>query len=156
MKRLPLTLILFCASFAAYADSPVCSFGGNPSSPCTSAQLAALLGVPSIAGGLSIPAGVATFTVGSGVTSVVCASGYSCNNSRGTLTIVGGTATTGTIATVTFSASLSAAPACFAQMNGGATLFSIGNSAPTASAFNITAGISVIGATFNVSYQCQP
>jgi hypothetical protein len=41
-------------------------------------------------------------------------------------------------------------------MNGGATVFSIGNSAPTTTAFNITAGISVIGATFNVNYTCQP
>lgn len=105
---------------------------------------------------LSIPTGTATFAVGSGVTSVVCASGYSCNNTRGTLTIVGGTATTGTIATVSFSATLSAAPACFAQMNGGATVFSIGNGAPSTTSFTITAGISVIGATFNVNYQCQP
>jgi hypothetical protein len=100
--------------------------------------------------------GTATFSVGSGVTSVVCATGYSCNNTRGTLTIVGGTATTGTIATVTFSGTLSATPACFAQMNGGGTLYGIGNSAPTTGAFNITAGISVLGATFNVNYQCQP
>lgn len=105
---------------------------------------------------ISIPTGTATFAGGTGITSVVCASGYSCNNTRGTLTIVGGTATTGTIATVTFSASLGTAPFCVATMNGGATLFSIGNSAPTATAFNITAGISVIGATFNVNYVCQP
>ena len=108
------------------------------------------------ASALSIPTGTATFTVGSGVTSVVCASGYSCNNSRGTLTIVGGTATTGTIATVSFSSTLSAAPACFASMNGGTTLFGIGNSAPTTTTFNITAGVSVLGATFNVNYTCQP
>lgn len=105
-------------------------------------------------GQLSIPTGTATFTPGTSVTSVVCASGFSCNNTRGTLTIVGGTATTGTIATVSFSATLSAAPACFASMNGGATVFSIGNSAPSTAAFNITAGISVVGATFNVNYLC--
>ena len=47
--------------------------------------------------------GTPSFSVGTGVTSVVCASGYLCNNARGTLTIVGGTATTGTIAnSVTF------------------------------------------------------
>lgn len=105
---------------------------------------------------LSSAVGTATYTVGSGVTSVVCTSGYLCNNTRGTLTIVGGTATTGTIATVNFSTTLSAAPACFADMNGGGTLFNIGNSAPTTGAFNITAAISVIGATFNVNYWCQP
>ena len=121
----------------------------------------AMYGAPTVNGNqistaLSIPTGTATFSVGSGITSVVCATGFSCNNTRGTLTIVGGTATTGTIATVTFSAALGAAPACFASMNGGGTLFSIGNSAPTTTAFNITAGISVIGATFNVNYLCQP
>lgn len=105
---------------------------------------------------LSIPTGTATFAAGSGVTSVVCASGFSCNNTRGTLTIVGGTATTGTIATVSFSATLSAAPACFASENGGSTNFGIGNSAPTTTAFNITSAISVLGVTFNVNYQCQP
>ena len=113
------------------------------------------LHITPVSSGLSIPTGTATFSVGTGVTSVGCASGFSCNNSRGTLTIVGGTATTGTIATVTFSAALSAAPWCEASMNGGTTLFSIGNSSPSTTAFNITAGISVIGATFNVNYQCR-
>lgn len=105
---------------------------------------------------LSLPAGTATFTPGSGVTSVVCASGYSCNNTRGTLTIVGGTATTGTIATVNFSGTLSAAPACFVGENGGTGFLGIGNSAPTTSAFNVTAGVTILGLTFNVNYQCQP
>jgi len=105
---------------------------------------------------LSIPTGTATFAVGSNVTSVVCATSYSCNNSRGTLTIVGGTATTGTIATVSFSSALSAAPACFASMNGGTSAFGIGNGVPSATSFTITAGITVVGATFNVNYSCQP
>jgi hypothetical protein len=105
---------------------------------------------------LSIPTGTATFAVGSGVTSVACASGYSCNNTRGTLTIVGGTGTTGTVATVSFSAALSAAPACFVTQNGGGSLFDVGNGAPSTTAFTITAGLTVIGATFNVNYQCQP
>ena len=105
---------------------------------------------------LSIPTGTATFAAGSGVTSVVCASGYSCNNTRGTLTIVGGTATTGTIVTVNFSGTLSAAPWCQASMNGGTGFLGIGNSSPTTSAFNITAAITVLGLTFNVNYICQP
>jgi len=110
-----------------------------------------------IATGLSIPTGTATFSTGTGITSVVCAVGYSCNNTRGTLTIVAAVgATTGTIATVTFSATLSAAPACFASQNGGSTAFGIGNSAPTSSTFNITAGISVSLATLTVNYICQP
>jgi trimeric autotransporter adhesin len=105
---------------------------------------------------LSIPTGTATFAGGTGVTSVACAAGFSCNNTRGTLTIVGGTGTTGTIATVSFSAALSAAPACFVSMNGGAATFDVGNSAPTTTAFNITAGLTIVGATFNVNYVCQP
>jgi len=105
---------------------------------------------------LSIPTGTATFAAGSGVTSVVCASGYSCNNTRGTLTIVGGTATTGTIATVTFSGTLSAAPACFVTPNADASFLGLGNSAPSTTAFNITAAVTVLGLTFNVNYQCQP
>jgi hypothetical protein len=105
---------------------------------------------------LSIPAGVATFAVGTNVTSVVCATSYSCNNSRGTLTIVGGTATTGTIATVSFSAALSAAPACFAWMNAGATAFGVGNGVPSTTSFTITAAVSVAAATFNVNYECRP
>jgi hypothetical protein len=105
---------------------------------------------------LSIPVGTATFAAGSGVTSVACASGYACNNTRGTLTIVGGTATTGTIATVSFSAALSAAPQCFVSQNGGTSLFGIGNGAPSTTAFTITAGITVLGQTLTVNYQCQP
>ena len=128
--------------------------GGTPSTSQTT--IAGTLSVGGTQVGLSFPAGTATFAGGTGITSVACASGYSCNNTRGTLTIVGGTATTGTIATVTFSATLPTAPACFASMNGGATAFGIGNSAPTTTTFNITAGISVVGATFNVNYQCQP
>jgi hypothetical protein len=105
---------------------------------------------------LSIPTGTATYATGAGITSVVCAVGYSCNNARGTLTVVAAVgATTGTIATVTFSATLSAAPACFATQNGGSTAFGIGNSAPTTGGFNITAGISVSLATLTVNYTCQ-
>ena len=141
---------------------PVISATGT-NTPSTSATTIA--GSANAVGGLqsygapvtiSIPAGTATFAGGTGVTSVACASGFSCNNSRGTLTVVGGTATTGTIATVTFSAALSAAPACFAFMNGGASAYGIGNSAPTTAAFNITAGVTVVGATFNVNYECRP
>lgn len=103
-----------------------------------------------------IPAGTATFTIGTNVTSVVCATGFNCTNARGTITIVGGTATTGTIATVNFSATLGAAPMCFASINGGAANYDIGNSAPTTAGFNITAGATVVSATLNVNYICQP
>jgi hypothetical protein len=103
---------------------------------------------------LAIPQGTATFAVGTSVTSVVCASGFLCNNTRGTLTIVGGSATTGTIATVSFSATLGVAPACYAWQNGGAVNYGIGNGAPSATAFTVTAAVSVASATLNVNYEC--
>lgn len=53
--------------------------------------------------------GVPTYTSGTGVTSVAQTSGYSNTNARGELTIVGGTATTGTLATVNFGNPLSGA-----------------------------------------------
>ena len=146
---------------AAPLASPALS--GTPTAPTASGgtsttQLAttAFVQTATSALSISIPTGTATFAGGTGITSVVCATGYSCNNSRGTLTIVAAIgATTGTIATVTFSAALGAAPACFANQNGGATTFGIGNSAPTTGGFNITAGISVSLATLTVNYTCQ-
>lgn len=140
--------VIFSASFSPSTVGHVATFAD------TKGTIQEGGGFPAL--GLSTPSGTATFAVGTGITSVVCASGYSCNNTRGTLTIVGGTATTGTIATVSFSAALSAAPSCVSTMNGGVTFFGIGNSSPTTTAFNITAAVSVIGATFNVNYGCLP
>jgi len=106
---------------------------------------------------LNIPFGTPTYTAGTNVTSVACASGYTCTNTRGELTIVGGTATTGTIATVNFSATLSAAPGvCTVTQNGGAVLFSLGHGTPSSSSFTITAGISVASATVTADYACLP
>ena len=114
-------------------------------------------GTVSLQAGLNLPNGTPTYTAGSGVTSVACASGYTCTNTRGELTIVGGTATTGTIATVTFSAALSAAPGlCRVTQNGGPTFFGIGEGQPTTTAFAITAGNSVASSTVTVDYQCVP
>src|SRR3984885_10772916 len=96
------------------------------------------------------PKRTARSAAGTNGTSVACAAGFTCNNRRGTLTIVGGTATTGTIATVTFSSTLNAAPACYASQNGGATFLGIGNSAPSTSAFNVTSGVTVSGVTLTV------
>lgn len=95
-----------------------------------------------------------TATPGTNVTSVTCASA-ACNNLRGTYTIVGGTATTGTIATLAWTATPTAY-VCTATMNGGATSFGIGNSVATTTGMNITAAVSVVSATFTVNYACQP
>lgn len=96
----------------------------------------------------------ATITPGANVTSVACASS-TCTNLRGTLTVAGGTATTGTIATLSWPATTTAY-ACQASQNGGATWYGIGNSLATTTSFNITADASVSGATVTVSYACQP
>lgn len=114
------------------------------------------LAAAGVASALSVPTGTATYTPGTNVTSCACAASYSCNNTRGTLTIAGGTATTGTICTVNFSATLSGAPACFAWMNGGATFFGIGNGIPTATSFTISSAVSVAASTATVNYTCQP
>jgi hypothetical protein len=103
------------------------------------------------------PTGTPTYTAGTNVTSVACAASYTCTNQRGELTIVGGTATTGTIATVNFSATLSSAPGlCMVTQTGGATLFGIGHGVPSTTSFTITAGISVATATVTVDYNCLP
>jgi hypothetical protein len=99
--------------------------------------------------------GTPTLTKGTNVTSMGCASGFTCTNWSGTVTFVGGTATTGTIGTVTFSSSLGNAPTCMAWQNGGATNFAIGNGAATATAFTVTSAVSVASSTFNVNYQCS-
>ena len=114
-------------------------------------------GTVSLQAGLNLPNGTPTFTAGTNVTSVACASGYTCTNTRGELTVVGGTATTGTIATVNFSAALAAAPGlCRVTQNGGTAFFGIGEGQPTTTAFAITAGSSVASATVTVDYQCIP
>lgn len=108
--------------------------------------------------GLSIPGGTPTYTVGTGVTSVACTSGYTCTNTRGDITIMNNTATTGTIATVNFSAALSTAPGnCVVNQNGGAVMFGLGHGVPSTTAFTITAGITFTAlGTVSVDYSCQP
>lgn len=128
----------------------------NQTISCTDANPS----VCSFAGlGLSTPTGTPSFTAGTNVTSATCTSGYTCTNTRGEITIVGGTATTGTIATVNFSSTLSAAPFCSVSLNGNGgsatTFYDLGHGAPSTSSFTITAGISIVGATLNVDYTCQ-
>lgn len=97
-----------------------------------------------------------TLTPASGA-SVSCSSS-NCQSARGSLTITGGTATTGTIVTATFPSTLSAVPICAVVQNGagstGTASFDLGHS-QTTSALSITAGITVFGATINVDYVCE-
>lgn len=94
----------------------------------------------------------ATHTAGTGVTSVTCNVG-ACQVARGTVTIVGGTATTGTIDAVSWPGT-NTAPVCNATQNGGSTNYGIGNSIATTTGFNITAASSVSGATVVINYAC--
>ena len=107
-------------------------------------------------GGLSIPNGTPTYTVGTGVTSVACASTFTCTNTRGELTLVGGSGTTGVIATVNFSATLGTAPFCTVNQQGGTTSFGLSHSLPSTSSFTISAAVTVASATLTIDYQCQP
>lgn len=106
--------------------------------------------------GLTLPTGTPTFTQGANVTSCTCAASYTCNNTRGRLTIVGGTATTGTICTVTWSASLTTAPFFTLGEMGASTLHGIDHGVPSATSVTITAAVSVSGATLSVDYETQP
>jgi len=102
-------------------------------------------------------AGVAaTTTPGAGVTSATCtANSAQCLTAKGSLQIVGGAATTGTIATIAFNDSPKASIWCWATQNGGATYFGIGHSTPSTSSFSITAAVSVAGQTINIDYGCS-
>jgi hypothetical protein len=100
---------------------------------------------------------ITSATPGTGITSVTCATA-SCTNLRGSYTVVGGTATTGTIITLVWPTTTTAY-VCSATQNdtGVATAYlGLGHSVATATGMTISAGISVIGTTFNVDYTCQP
>lgn len=99
-------------------------------------------------------AAITSATGGTGVTSVTCATA-ACNVSRGTYTVVGGTATTGTIITLLWPTTTTAW-VCSVDMNGGSGFLGLGHSVATATGMNITAGLTVIGTTFNVDYNCVP
>lgn len=96
----------------------------------------------------------ASAAVGTGVTSVTCATA-TCTNLRGSYTIVGGTATTGTIATLSW-ATTTTAYVCQVMQNGGASFYGIGHGVATATGMTITAGVTVASATVTVDYECTP
>lgn len=99
-------------------------------------------------------AAITSATGGTGVTSVTCVSA-ACDVSRGSYTVVGGTATTGTIVTLLWPTTTTAW-VCSVDMNGGTGFLGLGHSVATATGMNITAGITVVGTTFTVDYNCVP
>ena len=94
------------------------------------------------------------FTFPGTTTSVTCIS-TGCDVNGGTVTIVGGTTTTGTIATVNYSAISPAPRSCMVSQDGGTTWFSLGHGIPSTTAFTITAAVSVAASTFSLDYQCK-
>jgi len=160
------TLKLATVDFGASGTLGTAVFGNATSGTVTVEPQTGALGsqtilLPAASGtvALSIASaqGTPTFTAGTNVTSCGCAAGTTCTNQRGELTIVGGTATTGTICTVNYSATLGTAPGYGeATQNGGATLFGVGHGAPSTTAMTISAGISVATSTLTVDYQLLP
>jgi len=101
--------------------------------------------------------GTVTATPSAGVTSFTCATA-TCDVSGGTYTVVGGTATTGTFATLAWPTTTTAWR-CTAVMNGGGTgasFLGIGHSVATATGMTVSAALTILGNTFSFDYSCQP
>lgn len=101
-----------------------------------------------------------TFTPGTGVTSVTCiqpdgSTATTCNLGSGSLQIVGGTATTGTVATMNYTVG-TAPRTCSISMNGGATFLGLGHGVPGTTSMTFTSAVSVLGVTLNADYRCSP
>lgn len=98
-----------------------------------------------------------TCTAGTNVTSCTCSGSTTCDVNGGSYSIVGGTATTGTIATINWPTTYSTAPrACWVSQNGGAALYGIGHGTPSTTGMTVTAGIAVTGVTVQIDYGCKP
>lgn len=93
-----------------------------------------------------------------GVTSVTCVTA-NCTVYRGTYTVVGGTATTGTFVTLVWPTTTTAW-GCEASMNGGGSpsvgFLGIGHSVATATGMTLSAAVTILGVTFTFDYSCQP
>jgi hypothetical protein len=115
-----------------------------------------------IAAGGVAAGNAATITAGTNVTSATCvdASGaaITCGSRKGSIQINGGTATTGTVATLSWTATPTT-PVCMISQNGqggtGTSFLDLGHTAPSTTGFAITAGVTVLGVTFNVDYVCE-
>jgi hypothetical protein len=102
----------------------------------------------------------ATFTQGTGITSVTCAdpaaSGTSCNSTRGTIKIINSSATTSQVlATITFGTTLPAKGVCSVTQIQGAAWYGLYIVTDNTTGLNIENANSVSGSgTFYVTYQC--
>jgi len=106
--------------------------------------------------GLSfIPVSNTTATLTNGASTTITCTSATCTNLRGTVSIVGSSAGTGTISSLSWTATPTAY-VCGVDQNGGATYFGIGNSVATTTGINITADVSLGSNTVVVNYSCRP
>lgn len=122
--------------------------------PCPSTDALCWQGTPIT---LTTPGGTPTYTAASGAGCGTTAS-YSNTNTRGSITIGGGTyGGTATACTINWSATLQTAPrSCIAYQNGGGTFYGIGTGVPSTSGVAVTNGVSISGQTVVVNYDCGP
>ena len=136
-----------------------CVIDGSGDATCPG-YVNAVLGVQNNGVPVSLPAGN-TSCVGSLVT---CApvGGVTATNTRGAWNLSSSTATTGVVATVSFSTTLPQAPGlCIVTENGGSATggggtHSLFASVPTTSGFTVSAGSSISGVNLTFYYQCIP
>jgi hypothetical protein len=97
---------------------------------------------------------VATITVtGSGLTSMSC--NGTCTSQHGSIAIVGGSYTTGTVGTVTWTATPTA-QTCMVSEQATAAFHGFSTTAPTTTGFSLTNVNSIAGVTVYVQYICAP
>ena len=97
----------------------------------------------------------ATATPATNVTSVTCTTSGGCTSNRGTFTVVGGTFTTGTFATLSW-ATLTTRPAvCIVMQNGGTVFYGLSMNTPSVSGMNFATATSLSGVTLSLSYSCR-
>jgi hypothetical protein len=148
--------LMFCVGTTANGIAPftVDYLGNEIAASVTDSGLTTAGCATNTSGGLfgtqtCIAPAAATVTVAAGAGTggtAVCASGYTCTNRRGRLTIVAGTLpATGSIATI--ATTLPSNAICTATMNGGATFFGIGCGSETTSGFSINAAVTIAGTT---------
>jgi hypothetical protein len=96
----------------------------------------------------------ATIIPATGAT-VTCATGFTCTNRYGALSVLGGRFTTGSFATLSWPATQQV-KSCTITQNSGTTFLSIGlNPIPVSTGFGIGAGVSIAGQTFTIIYNCK-
>jgi hypothetical protein len=95
----------------------------------------------------------ATLTKATNVTSATCSG--TCTSSRGYIAVVGGTQTTGTFLTLTWTTS-TPTTFCSVTQEGGATWLALDRNSVSTTGVAFSSSNSISGQTFNLSYVCTP